>query len=1136
MLRKSIVDVAKVLVFPKLARAQLSPFLSLLNPSRFLPRAFLLGILLFPVAGVKAASCLDGYALYSDVQTLLRDRDSLASGKTGSNGYLELGNDGKSQGDFVAKGNIQIKDRSKVFANVTSGGSVSLGSGAVITGTKVQYASVPTCALPQITVLSGAGDINVYNGATVDLAPGAYRDVKVYGNCRLKLRNGIYRFNSLQTYADGRFEFNPGLGNIDVLVANSLAIGDRTQFNFTGNVLPERVRFHSQQTNDLTIGTDIQFRGTLVAPMAKVLAYSRTVFRGAVYAKSIDFQPDVKVFYVPLIPTNVMISNPMSGTSTNDSIIQLSWSVSGTVQTVQTTDTLTHFGANTVKRCFGAVCDSVIVYLDSVEIPTPKVEFRYCADRYLIYSQQTTQLREGVHTVGGDVGSAGHVNVGRQAQVWGSLISSHTAKLEEYAWVRGMVMVGDSLTKASSATVDTQIVEHAVGLQACPIPTLPKISYGSGSLVIPSGTQQNLAPGKYGNVQASSGATLHLTSGAYNFQSLRLDSLAALTIDLSSGPIQINVEVNLSIGRESEIVQVAGDTNETITIYTNQIDLLYIQPLAGVSGIIVAPHAAIWVGDSVEVVGRLYGKDVVLLPGSKVYKQPGPVPEDFPPAPQIPVVTDSTAFLYSLLRQVTPGQTSPTWGRLLPHDYSPPGYGAIGDAERLFAQKMNMGWYEIYGNHGQDANGNQNTLIISLQKDVDPPAGMNMIRKVATIEARNDAHGYGKKQFGEDLVDLALSTAGWYVWPLEGCWVEISVPCIRRWRFRICHPSVPALCTRSKPRFRFHRPQADEMVAADRMQILDAIHRDVAAGRSGKTIWEIGNEPNLFPYLLPQDYANVVRAYYQFIKQADPNAAVAFGSLFDIDFMKADARTALNDMASTAIFTAGVGTWAILTQLTGPILSVPFAAYVALVLDDVRDVMRDNIFFRYSTRQYFSLVLSNLDASIKPEAISAHYYPFDIEGRYTRDEIMSHIANTSAWLSADLYQNRNQFSPVVITETGNINWELDTEAKALPRMVDILDGAIWGVHVGSEFPMNFNALLLWYKPLRIDEKFNGLSSIPFAGIDNPPFTRFLNDGTRDVNFVQALIDADGWSSFCSDINSLGLEYYRRINGGSCGAP
>jgi hypothetical protein len=41
--------------------------------------------------------------------------------------------------------------------------------------------------------------------------------------------------------------------------------------------------------------------------------------------------------------------------------------------------------------------------------------------------------------------------------------------------------------------------------------------------------------------------------------------------------------------------------------------------------------------------------------------------------------------------------------------------------------------------------------------------------------------------------------------------------------------------------------------------------------------------------------------------------------------------------------------------------------------------------------------------------------------------------------------------------------------------------------------LNFNALLLWYKPLRVDDKFDAVIDLPFLGIDNPPFTRFKNE-------------------------------------------
>lgn len=257
-----------------------------------------------------AADCLDGFSLFSDVQSVFRDRDSIASGKSGSNGAIEMGIDAKSRGDLVSKGNILLRDRAKVFANVTAGGTIGLLAGASVSGSIRPDASVPGCALPRASIAPGTRDLAVRNGEAMDLAPGAYRDANVSGNGRIRFRAGMYRFKTLRTEADGRFEFNPGAGIIEILVGESLSIGDRTRFDFTGQMLPERVRFHSQQSTVLAIGTDVQFRGALVAPLAKVKAASRTAFRGSVYAQAIDFGPDVRIFHVPGFPEVLPLLNP----------------------------------------------------------------------------------------------------------------------------------------------------------------------------------------------------------------------------------------------------------------------------------------------------------------------------------------------------------------------------------------------------------------------------------------------------------------------------------------------------------------------------------------------------------------------------------------------------------------------------------------------------------------------------------------------------------------------------------------------------------------------------------------------------------------------------------------------------------
>jgi hypothetical protein len=104
----------------------------------FRPEIGIVGLLISMLpSSPKAAlpACLNGYSLYSDVQSVFDNNDSLASGKIGSNGHVELGIDGKAYGNLVARGNVLLRDRAKVFANVTSGGSTTLHSGAQVTGT-----------------------------------------------------------------------------------------------------------------------------------------------------------------------------------------------------------------------------------------------------------------------------------------------------------------------------------------------------------------------------------------------------------------------------------------------------------------------------------------------------------------------------------------------------------------------------------------------------------------------------------------------------------------------------------------------------------------------------------------------------------------------------------------------------------------------------------------------------------------------------------------------------------------------------------------------------------------------------------------------------------------------------------------
>ncbi len=258
-----------------------------------------LGMLLAVGGNAAAAPCLERFALYSTEATLLRDRVFVESGNTGSNGSIELGSDGVSLEDFVAGGDILLRDRATVYGDATASGTVSLQSGAQVVQSIEQGALLSPCEIPTANVTPGGENINVWSGQSIALEPGEYGEVRVYSNARLDLRAGLYQFALLRTEADANLGLDVEAGNLEIQVSTSLSFGDRTRWMFSGNEQPEKLKFHSQQTSTLFVGTDISFLGTLQAPLAPIKVYSRTVFEGAVYGRSLDFEPDVIVVHVP---------------------------------------------------------------------------------------------------------------------------------------------------------------------------------------------------------------------------------------------------------------------------------------------------------------------------------------------------------------------------------------------------------------------------------------------------------------------------------------------------------------------------------------------------------------------------------------------------------------------------------------------------------------------------------------------------------------------------------------------------------------------------------------------------------------------------------------------------------------------
>jgi predicted acyltransferase (DUF342 family) len=130
--------------------------------------------LLSAAAPVFEASAigLSDYNLFARDTLMVRDRPRISGGYIGANRYSELGNDAILNGNLRCRRNARLLDRARVEGNVMTGGTLTLGSGATVTGTITQHATVDSIPIPTKSFSYGSADVTVNAGQTITLAPG----------------------------------------------------------------------------------------------------------------------------------------------------------------------------------------------------------------------------------------------------------------------------------------------------------------------------------------------------------------------------------------------------------------------------------------------------------------------------------------------------------------------------------------------------------------------------------------------------------------------------------------------------------------------------------------------------------------------------------------------------------------------------------------------------------------------------------------------------------------------------------------------------------------------------------------------------------------------------------------------------
>jgi cytoskeletal protein CcmA (bactofilin family) len=253
--------------------------------------------------GPQPASGLGALSIFSTTATNLADRTRIADGSVGSNGPVNIGNDGIINGNVRAGGDVQVGDRTRVQGDVTTAGVIrrTPTGGSVIAGAAKERVPVTPLTIATKTVTPGASDLTVANDATQTINPGSYKIVTLRARSKVTLSTGTYHMAQLIVEPDVTLTFNQPTGALDVRVRDNLSFGDRVVIKAGASTAPGALaQFYSHQSSELRVGTDIVlFPVALSAPNGTIHVYSRTNVIGSLQGKTVTLEPDTGTARVP---------------------------------------------------------------------------------------------------------------------------------------------------------------------------------------------------------------------------------------------------------------------------------------------------------------------------------------------------------------------------------------------------------------------------------------------------------------------------------------------------------------------------------------------------------------------------------------------------------------------------------------------------------------------------------------------------------------------------------------------------------------------------------------------------------------------------------------------------------------------
>ena len=255
------------------------------------------------------------YSIYGQNNVTLNDRVKVRNyhggwAPVGCYGTVQLGAATYTGSVTSAWSQINLRG-ANIYGDAQTRGEITMQYGSKITGVSYPNTSVNPALTPEIKVLKDIDftgvprESKVINSGSppVSLNPGKYWDYTVNSGATLKLKSGVYYFNSLITNSGSIITLDEGGGAIKIYVQTQLQLRAKLSHSEKEPYGAAYLFIGYLGTQDVFFGGNDggTFAGSIVAPKAKIIGgqESTRTFQGMYIARTVEFHQDSQITCVP---------------------------------------------------------------------------------------------------------------------------------------------------------------------------------------------------------------------------------------------------------------------------------------------------------------------------------------------------------------------------------------------------------------------------------------------------------------------------------------------------------------------------------------------------------------------------------------------------------------------------------------------------------------------------------------------------------------------------------------------------------------------------------------------------------------------------------------------------------------------